>query len=85
LQLCGPLLVIGITCTAPESPRWLCRNGHHGKALQVMAKYHANGKSDDPLVQWQFDEVKSTIEREETMDKASYVSCLLKFDNPGRN
>lgn len=50
-----------------------------------MAKYHANGKSDDPLVQWQFDEVKSTIEREETMDKASYVSCLLKFDNPGRN
>lgn len=41
VQILGPILVIAITITMPESPRWLVRNDKKEQALGILAKYHA--------------------------------------------
>jgi hypothetical protein len=45
-----------------------------------MAKYHANGDMDDPLVNWEFDETITAIESENNTAKTSYVSSPLSPD-----
>jgi MFS family permease len=94
LQCIGPLLVLAFTCTAPESPRVSCssrflnyianyqfliKKGRNEQALNVFAKYHANGQVDDPLVQWEYHEVQSAIQQEESVT-ASYLDF---FRTPG--
>ncbi|KAH9940241.1 hexose transporter [Amylocystis lapponica] len=51
----------------PESPRWLVSNGKDMQALQTLAYYHADGDEHDPLVQYEFQEIKAAIE----LDRAS--------------
>ena len=46
-------------------------------AKVVMAKHHANGDMDDPLVQWEFEETVAAIEAEAEQKKSSYVSSVL--------
>ncbi|KLT43819.1 general substrate transporter [Cutaneotrichosporon oleaginosum] len=59
-----PFLVILITFLAPESPRFLVGKGRPEEALRVLAKYHANGKEDDPMVQLEFNEIIVALESE---------------------
>ena len=49
----------------PESPRWLISKGKEAKALQTLAYYHADGDETDPLVLYEFEEIKTAI----AMDK----------------
>lgn len=74
LQVFGPALVLSILLFAPESPRWLAAHGQLEKAKKALIKHHANGDADDPLVEWEYREIVTTIEQEATMNKARYVS-----------
>ncbi|KAJ5019122.1 hypothetical protein K4K57_002081 [Colletotrichum sp. SAR 10_99] len=69
-----------ILATAPEPPRFLLLKSQEDKALQMFAKYHANGDINDELVQWESREMKEAIKAEATSHKTSYrlfVSAVM--------
>lgn len=70
----GPSVVLLILLNAPESPRFLVKKGKHTKALNILAKYHANGDLSDPLVQWEYQEIQHALETEKQLSNSSYVN-----------
>ncbi|KAJ3800534.1 hexose transporter [Lentinula aff. detonsa] len=65
----------------PESPRYLLSKGKNEQALNVLAYYHADGNRDDPLVQYEFNEIKTAIEYDRTV--AANVGWKSLFNTPG--
>jgi len=51
--------------------------GRPEEALKFLADYHGNGDQNDPLVQYEFHEMKEAIEREQEA-KAQKWSVILK-------
>lgn len=46
---------------APESPRWLVYKGKEQQALHTLAYYHADGDETDPLVLFEYNEIKAAV------------------------
>ncbi|OCT44144.1 Lactose permease [Cladophialophora carrionii] len=55
----------------PESPRWLISRDRGDEALAVLSKYHANGNSAHPTVQFEYAEIKETLRLEFIAKKTS--------------
>lgn len=79
VQGLGPLLLLA-AWIVPESPRWLIRNGREQQAHEILAKYHANGKMDDPLVLLEVREIKASVEIEKVSQSSSWLAF---FKTPG--
>jgi len=62
----------------PESPRWLIYKDRSDEALAILGKFHADGNSDDPLVQFEYAEMKETIRLEFLAKKSSSFLDFLK-------
>jgi len=62
LQGIPAVLQFVLVMFAPESPRWLISKGKEAQALKTLAYYHADGNEQDPLVQFEFNEIKSAID-----------------------
>ncbi|KAH9941775.1 general substrate transporter [Epithele typhae] len=61
LQAIPALFQFFLIWFVPESPRFLISKGKETQALKTLAYYHADGDEQDPLVQYEFEEIKAAI------------------------
>ncbi|KAL0959684.1 hypothetical protein HGRIS_011382 [Hohenbuehelia grisea] len=81
LQALPSVIQVALMLFCPESPRWLVSKGKDDQALKTLAYYHADGNVNDPLVQYEFNEIKTAIEFDRTV--AANVGWKSLFATPG--
>ncbi|THH04380.1 hypothetical protein EW145_g5564 [Phellinidium pouzarii] len=69
---------------APESPRWLISKNRDAQALQTLAYYHANGNTEDPLVQFEYEEIKAAIDAEKLQRQTGWLQLVRTPGNRRR-
>ncbi|KAJ7076584.1 hexose transporter [Mycena belliarum] len=62
LQAVPSLVQVLLVFFVPESPRYLVKKGKEAQALKTLAYYHADGDENDPLVRYEFEEIKAAME-----------------------
>lgn len=83
-QITAPLIVLAFLIIIPESPRYLIRHGKVDKAMNILAKWHANGDREDELVQYEYREICHALEMEEENKKTRYLDFLKTPGNRRR-
>jgi sugar porter (SP) family MFS transporter len=78
LQGAPGLIQLVILFWIPESPRFLIAKDRHDEALNVLAKYHANGNVNHPTVQFEYREIRETIKAEQMADNTSSYIDFIK-------
>ncbi|KAF6745384.1 hexose transporter [Ephemerocybe angulata] len=75
------VIQVALIWFAPESPRWLVSKGRNEQALKTLAYYHADGNDQDPLVQYEYNEIKAAIDLDRTV--AEKVGWKTLVATPG--
>ena len=65
LQAAPSAVQLVLVILLPESPRWLVSRGKGEKALEIIAKYHANGDRENSLVRFEYAEMQASIKQGE--------------------
>ena len=60
----------------PETPRFLIDKNREDEALNFLVRYHGNGDSEDPLVLFEFAEMKEAIRKEKEAKSESWSVIL---------
>lgn len=71
LQAVPSVVQLAFIFWVPESPRYLMAKDKHDQALQILARYHANGDENNATVQFEYREIKETIRLEFEFSKSS--------------
>ncbi|KAH9892420.1 hexose transporter [Cubamyces lactineus] len=81
IQALPSVIQVCLVWFIPESPRWLCSKGREEQALRVLAYYHADGNKNDPLVEYEFEEIRAAIKFDREV--ASNVGWMSFVKTPG--
>ncbi|KAH7878439.1 putative hexose transport-related protein [Lentinula edodes] len=65
----------------PETPRFLLARGRDAEAYAFLVEYHGNGDVDDPLVRFEFKEMKEAIRTEQAAKAEKWSTILKKRSN----
>lgn len=68
----------------PESPRWYLAKGKDEKALEILAKVHANGNINDEVVQLEFVEIRDTLRLEKEIESNGWLELFKTKGNRHR-
>ncbi|KAH7338561.1 general substrate transporter [Rhizoctonia solani] len=80
LQGLSSVIQLALIWFLPESPRWLISKGRDDEAREVLVKWHAGGREDDPLVALEHNQIKEALALE---SQSTNVSWLDLFRTPG--
>ena len=82
MQAAPSVIQLAFIWWVPESPRFLIAKDKHEQALQMLAKYHANGNVNDATVQFEYREIKETLGKElEHKKTSSYLDFFRTKGN----
>jgi sugar porter (SP) family MFS transporter len=85
IQIVPSLIQIIFIWWIPESPRFLLSKDRGDEALAVLAKYHAGGNSQNATVQFEYREIKETLEVQRRADRSSrYIDFFRTKGNRWR-
>lgn len=82
LQAFPSFIQLAFLWWVPESPRYLIAKDRQDEALSILGKYHANGNTQHPTVQFEYREIKETLSKElEAKKQSSYLDFLKTKGN----
>ncbi|KAG8158404.1 hypothetical protein KVR01_011526 [Diaporthe batatas] len=85
IQVVPSLIQITFIWWLPESPRYLVNKDRNEEALIVLSNCHSGGDIHDAVVQFEFQEIKQTIQMDRDADKAtSYLDFFRTKGNRWR-
>lgn len=85
MQTVPSIIQITFIWWLPESPRYLVNKNRDEDALLVLSKHHAGGNIHNEIVQFEFQEIKQTIQMDRDADKStSYLDFLRTKGNRWR-
>lgn len=79
-QIMAPCAILVLLFFLPESPRWLVHHDRAEEAMKILAKYHANGDTEDELVQHEYTQIRHALELEKENKRTTYMDF---FRTPG--
>ncbi|KAK6453653.1 lactose permease [Scheffersomyces xylosifermentans] len=83
--LCPGLVVIGLACgIAPESPRFHYMTGEHEKAQEFFVKYHANGDTNHPIVEYEIAQLELSLLEVPKLRVRDYFDVRILFKTHSR-
>ncbi|KAK7742403.1 hypothetical protein SLS53_004549 [Cytospora paraplurivora] len=85
LQIVPSVIQITFIWWLPESPRYLVNKDRNDEALLVLAGHHAGGNIQSAVVQYEYQEIKQTIQMDRNADRATtYLDFLRTKGNRWR-
>ena len=84
VQLTPSAIQILFIFFVPESPRFLISKGKEEQALQVLGRVHANGNTQDEMVQCEFIEIRDTLKLEKEVESNSWMELIRTKGNRHR-
>jgi MFS family permease len=84
LQIGYPLVQLCFLYWVPESPRWLISRDRAPEALHILAKYHAAGDTQSPLVVREMSEIVETIRMEQEAQATRWSTLVATPGNRKR-
>ncbi|KAK4560363.1 hypothetical protein LTR86_005559 [Recurvomyces mirabilis] len=84
LQCAYPLIQTVGLFWVPESPRWLVSKDRNSEALHILAKYHAAGDAQSPLVVREMGEIVETIRMEQDAKSTTWGTLVATPGNRKR-